>query len=238
MHGALAIGLIRFLKAERERESFKVLSRHAGVVLDTVKKFEEAAVAFSKHDSAKVGRLAKEIDGLETKADLDRRKFRDLLYEGAFLPVFRSDLDRLIERIDEVADVSKKAALLMVTREKLFKDLARAEKRRPETKSICKAFIQMADRATKATEALKGSVDALMSNVDEAVEKTKAIEQFEHEADVHWQELQSELSAYEKLFDPLTIIQIHEIGRLIEGISDRAEDAGDILAGLALEFRA
>lgn len=208
------------------------------MVLKTVKKFDEAVAAFSKHDMVKVERLVKEIYDLETKADLDRRKFRDLLYAGAFLPVFRSDMDRLIERIDEVADVTKKAALLMITREKLFKDLARVEKKKPKTKSICKAFIQLADRATKATEALKGSVDSLMTDVDGVIAKTKIIELYEHEADVLQEELLNELSGYEKLFDPLTLMQIRDIARLIEGISDRTEDASDILAGLALGFRA
>ena len=238
MHEVLTIGLLRFVKAEKERESFKILSKHAAKILEVVKKFQDVIDAFSKHDAAKAKRLMREVDAMETAADADRRKFRRLLREGAFLPVFRGDLDRLVGRIDDVADIAEDAAELVALRDKLFTAVANAEKKNPKFKSICKTLIEMSDKATKATEALKDSVDALMSDVDAASAKTKDIELFEHESDMLERELMKDLYAYEKLLDPLSMEQIREIAKLVGNISDCAEDAGDILSGLALEFKA
>ncbi|MBW1824999.1 MAG: DUF47 family protein [Deltaproteobacteria bacterium] len=51
--------------------------------------------------------LARETDRLETQADLIRHEIRDKLYSGAYLPVLREDIYKLVESLDKVANAGE-----------------------------------------------------------------------------------------------------------------------------------
>lgn len=56
-------------------------------------------------EEAKAGAI--EVDHQETDADQMRRSVVDLLYRGAFLPIFRSDIHEFVERMDMIADAAE-----------------------------------------------------------------------------------------------------------------------------------
>ncbi len=56
-------------------------------------------------EEAKSG--AVDVDHLETDADYMRRSVVDLLYRGAFLPIFRSDIHEFVERMDMISDAAE-----------------------------------------------------------------------------------------------------------------------------------
>ncbi|KUO41672.1 MAG: hypothetical protein AVW06_00675 [Hadesarchaea archaeon DG-33-1] len=237
MQGAMLIGFLP-IGGKKEKEAFSLLKRNAGEVLDVVKKFEEMIIAsFSERDIAKTEALGRKISDLETNADRSRRKFTSALHKGAFLPVFRGDLSRVAERLDDVADAAEETMRVILLREKLFTALANAEKKRKSTKVVGEGLVKMAGLTTKTVETLKSALDMMMSNVDAANEKANEVEKLEHELDIIEQGLINDLYEHEKLLDPISVMQLKEIIDGIGSISDRAEDASDVITIISYSFK-
>lgn len=223
----------------REKETLNVLIRNSKAVVDVVKKFEEMIIAlFSKRDIKKAEALGRAITDLESKADEGRRKFARSLSGGAFLPAFRGDLARLAERIDGVADTAEEVTRGILLRKKFLDALLKAERKRKKAEGIRKGLVRMGRLATQAAEALESSIKALASNVDLANAKVAEIEKIEHESDMVEQSLLAEVYEYEKLLDPVSVFQLNNIIRGIGDISDRAEDAGDVISIVSYSIKA
>lgn len=224
---------------EREKETLAVLQRNAKRITEVVKKFEDVITALlSERDIKKAQRLSKEVSELETKADAGRRKFASGLSQGAFLPAFRGDLARLAERVDAVADVAEGVARAFLLREKLLSALLKAERRQAKAKDLRTGLVKMAKLATQTAEALEASIRALVTNIDVALAKAKEVERLEHESDMVEQALLADVYEYEKLLDPVSVLMLNELIRGVGDISDRAEDAVDVLEILSYMFKA
>lgn len=223
----------------KEKEALEILRKNAKDVVNIVKKFEEMMGAlFSERNFKKAEALGRQVTELETKADRGRRKFASSLGEGAFLPTFRGDLARLAEELDNVADTAEGVTRAILLREKLLDALLKAEKKQKKAKAIREGLIKMAGLATQTAKALQGSIDSLVSNIDVAKAKIEEVEELEHKTDLVEQSLLGEMYLYEKVLDPVSVIQLGILIRGIGDISDRAEDVGDILSIIRYTFRA
>ncbi len=223
----------------KEKEALKILRKHAKSVVDTVKKFEEMIITlFSERDMKKAQTLGRQVTELESKADEGRRKFTSDLSKGAFLPAFRGDLARLAEQLDNVADTAEGVTRAILLREKLLDALSKAEKKQKRAKAIREGMIKMARLATQTTEALRGAIDLLLTNIDATKTKINEVEELEHESDLVEQSLLGELYDYEKVLDPVSIFQLSYLIRGIGDVSDRAENVGDVLSIISYTFRA
>lgn len=223
----------------REKEALDILRKNAKSVVATVKKFEEMIIAlFSERDMKKAQALGRQVTELETKADEGRRKFMCDLGKGAFLPTFRGDLARLAEQLDNVANTAEGVTRATLLREKLLDALSKAEKKQKKAKAIREDMVKMAKLATQTTEALRGAIDLLVTNIDATKTKIAEVEKLEHESDLVEQSLLGELYAYEKVLDPVSMLQLSFLIRGIGDISDRAEDVGDVLSIISYTFRA
>jgi len=223
----------------KEKEALEILRKNAKDVVNIVKKFEEMMGAlFSERNFKKAEALGRQVTELETKADKSRRKFACSLGGGAFLPAFRGDLARLAEELDNVADTAEGVTRAILLREKLLDALLKAEKKQKKAKAIREGLIKMAGLATQTAEALRGSIDSLVSNIDVAKAKIEEVEELEHKTDLVEQSLLGEMYLYEKVLDPVSVIQLGILIRGIGDISDRAEDVGDILSIISYTFRA
>lgn len=229
MRKVLSISLTA-LGGGREKEAVKIMEQHVAIVLDVVKKLEELTKAFQKGNAKKLGALEAELDRLETKADGVRRKFEASLVEGAFLPAYRSDFSALAERIDDVADMAQEAARAFVWRGVFCDTIAKACKKKAEAREIVDGFVKIVQKAVDATTALKEAVGTLMSNVEVARANANKVELAEHESDLLEEKLIKQLYTHEKLFDPVSIIQIKDIVEKMGAVSNRAEDASDLIS--------
>ena len=223
----------------KEKEALATLRKNAKSVADTVKKFEEMIIAlFSERDMKKAQALGRRVTELESKADEGRRKFTSNLAKGAFLPAFRGDLARLAEQLDNVADTAEGVTRAILLREKILDTLSKAEKKQKKAKVIRESLVKMARLATQTTEALRGAIDLLVTNIDATKTKINEVEELEHESDLVEQSLLGELYDYEKVLDPVSIFQLSHLIRGIGDVSDRAEDVGDVLSIISYTFRA
>ena len=224
---------------KREREALEVLKKNADSITDVVKKFEILITTFfMEHDFKKTEILGSELSALETEADRGRRKFMRILHEGAFLPAFRGDLARLADRLDRIADTTEGAARAVLQRKKLMGALRKAWRKSPKLKEFIFTLVKMAELTTKTVQALRDSVEMLIIDIDRALEKTKDVNKLEHEIDETEQGIFREMYEFERHLDPLSVVQLSDILHRFENISDRAEDASDLIEIIAYTFRA
>ena len=99
---------VQFLFGQgREKEVRSLILRHLDKVGEVVARACEVLEDYlaDRLDAAKAGAI--NVDQLETAADTMRRGIGDLLYRGAFLPIFRSDIHDFVEHLDRVAGRSE-----------------------------------------------------------------------------------------------------------------------------------
>lgn len=230
---------ISIVGGKREREAFEILEKNARGVTEVVKKFEELIIVyFSERNPEEAEKLGREISKLETAADKGRRDFMRMLNEGAFLPAFRGDLAWLAERLDAIADTAEDAMRTILLRKQLSAALTKAEGRDKKVKEWRQRFVEMARVTTQAVETLQGSIEALTTNIEVALEKANNVDILEHEIDMIEQGLLNDLYEFEKLFDPMSVVQLTDVIQRFGNISDRAEDMSDSITILAFTLTA
>ena len=93
---------------KKEKDVIEQVVRHAEKVeecLETAIKTIEAYLNGNKHEAKQ---LAKKTDQVETEADMIRHNIKDILYSGAYMPLIREDIYRLVQSIDMVANSAEK----------------------------------------------------------------------------------------------------------------------------------
>jgi predicted phosphate transport protein (TIGR00153 family) len=230
---------IALIGGGKEQKAFEILKENAKTITSVIKKFEEVIAAyFSDRDPEKAEKLGRELSRLETVADKGKRDFMRLLNEGAFLPAFRADLAWLAERLDTVADTAEGAMRVILLRKQLSAAIAKAERKNKKVKEWRLRFVDMAKVTTQTVKILEESIDALSTDTDVAIRKANDVDLLEHEIDLKEHELVNELYEFEKLFDPLSVVQLADIIRRFGNVSDRAEDMSDSIAILAFTLTA
>lgn len=230
---------ISIIGGKMEAKAFEQLKKNAKAITDVVDKFEELVNAyFSNENLDKAEALGRELSSLETKADGGRRDFLNILHQGAFLPAFRGDLAWLAERLDRVADTTEGAMRALLLRKKLLKTLKKAEKKNKNIRGWRTSFLKMARLTVETVEVLRESVNALGTNIDNALRKAKDVDSLEHQVDLIEQALIDELYDLENLFDSLSVVQLLDFIRRFGNISDRAEDMSDSISILAMTLTA
>ncbi len=157
-----------FFGAKKEEEAFKALATHARAVLKTTEMLSELFMGLSKYDHDLIENVSTKIGAQEYEADKLRRKFESGLYEGAFLPLFRSDLFNLAERTDTVADEVKHVGQAVARREKLCVVLKSAAKKNKKIPELLKGLESLATNVIETVECLTNSIKALENDVEKA----------------------------------------------------------------------
>lgn len=223
---------------DREKKTFETLKNLSKSVVGSVRKFEEGVTAYSEQKFDEGKDLLIEVDELESEADEYGLKFESELGGGAFLPAFRGDLSRLAESIDDIADMAEESIREIYRRPKVFEDLAEAEEKNEEVKSIRVGLVDLASKAVASAETADKAVAMLMEDMDEAAERAEEVHRRERESDVKEDELAVELYKHEDLLSPITVMQIRGLIERFGAISDAAETSGDILSAMTNALKA
>ena len=92
---------------KKEKEVVDLLLKHLDVVEVCLTTGIKTIQTYLKGDTKEAKELAKEVDKIESEADLIRYEIRDKLYAGAYLPRLREDIYRLVEAVDEVVNAGE-----------------------------------------------------------------------------------------------------------------------------------
>ncbi len=92
---------------KKEKEVIELIIEHLDKVEESILTASKTLEAYLGDKLGEAKRLSRETDTLETQADLIRHEIRDKLYSGAYLPVLREDIYKLVESLDKVANAGE-----------------------------------------------------------------------------------------------------------------------------------
>lgn len=203
---------------KKEKKVIELILKHLDLAVDSLKSGIQTIEFYLDGDIDNAKRLAREVRSIESDADLVRYDLRDKLYSGAYLPLLREDIYKLIESIDKVANAGEACCDFFLNQRPRIPD---------ELKS---AFIGVVTESLGIVDNLKLAVLCYFKG-ECKIETIRA----------HTKEIGLQESRVDKLEWDLTKAiftsdldfarQLHMklcLDRIVE-VSDRAEDAGDQL---------
>ena len=157
------------------------------------------------------------INDVEHRCDALTRDVLLRLHRTFVTPIDREDIHALALALDDVADAIDDCAKLM--------QLYRLDRVRPGVRELARIILDQTNQVEKAMEALRDKVDVSGS--------TAEIDRLEHEADVAYQ--QSIVRLFDNEKDPIQVIKWKELYGHLEAATDRCEDIGNVLDGIAVK---
>jgi hypothetical protein len=209
---------VQFLFGQgREREVRTLILQHLDKVGECVARTREVLDDYlaGRLDAAKSGAIS--VDHTETDADNLRRSVNDLLYRGAFLPIFRSDIHGFVERLDMVADAAETTCDFLLGQRPEFQD------------DLGEPLRQIAARTQEAFAALHTAVTTFFASGDEQVlrDRLRIVGVTESEIDdIEWKLTRQIFTSDLPLAHQIHLKQFLET---FTEISDQIEDTGDRL---------
>ncbi len=209
---------------KKEKEVIELIEKHADKVEECMSTTLSTLQAYLNDDIANAKKMARQTDHLEAQADLIRHQVRDRLYGGAYMPLLREDVYKLVESIDTVANAAEKCCDAFLNQ-------------RPEIPEIFKKdFLTIITVSIDVIKPLKHSLLCYLKGlcpVEVSREHAKEVGFIESEADsLDWdltkKIFSSDLEYSHKLHLKICIEHIVDI-------TDKAEYAADYLEVVALK---
>lgn len=216
--------LFPFFGRDKEKEALELFVQHVTRTREAMSFFIglNDAVANNKFDE--VARKKQEIKDKERECDQIRHHIYTTLFEGAFLPVMRSQLHKLSDNIDAVTDAIDNASSMAL----YFK----VHKLNPEAKSILQRLVSEAEKSVSMLEEMLHSLLSQESN-DVFSDKYRRMKITEESCDQIQKELFDHLY-YAKKVDAVLVSLAGRYGHTISTIADHVEAASDTMAAIKM----
>lgn len=172
-------------------------------------------------DFTDVPKKCQGIKDVEHRADDITHRAFARLHTQFITPFDRSEIHRLLSRIDDVLDLADAAA------ERL--GLYDIDVVLPEARELASVLVE---QSRKMEEAVKG-LRNMKKDPRRVLEACKEMNVLENQADTLTRQTMAKL--FKRGNDPLTVMKWKEIIDLIEDATDRAEDVANVIEGVVLE---
>lgn len=172
-------------------------------------------------DFTDVSRKCQAIKDVEHKADDITHRAFARLHTQFITPFDRTEIHRLLSRIDDVLDLADAAS------ERL--GLYDIDTVLPEARELAGVLVA---QSLKMEEAVKG-LRNMKKDPAHILEACKEMNVLENQADTLTRKTMAKL--FKRGNDPLTVMKWKEIIDLIEDATDRAEDVANVIEGVVLE---
>ncbi|MBW2411979.1 MAG: DUF47 domain-containing protein [Deltaproteobacteria bacterium] len=203
---------------KKEKQVIEYILKHLDLVEDSLKTGIKTIENYLEDNISEAKVLARKVRSLESEADVVRYDIRDKLYSGAYLPLLREDIYKLIESIDKVGNAGEACSDFFLNQRPLIPD-------------EMKAHFRVAVRDSLGIiEPLKLAVLCYFKGeckIEVVREHTKDIGMQESRVDKLEWDLTKEIFT-----STLDFAHKHHLKNCLDAIvevSDRAEDAGDQL---------
>lgn len=191
--------------------------QHVELVFECVEKLRELMPLFYRGEFDMLDDKVIEMSTVETQADEVRRTMEIEFFQGAFLPFDREDRIILAELVDNVADITQKAAyginLSRITFPPEYQD----------------DYDELVDEVINAIAVLKECIELLDVDLGTALKKAHEVEEREIAVDVIERRIIKRLyqSYRDGEFGILRLLELKKMVTRLGSIADRAEDASD-----------
>ena len=205
----------------REGNFFEMFDQHANRIVEAAHAFSKMVANYSDVDQRAIHH--REVDEAERAADRITHEVSRVLHKTFITPIDRDQIHQLINTMDDVADLIQDSAETMA----LY-----------DVHHMTEDIVRLTALSVRCCERLKDAV-ALIGKVRdaataEAALKTCAeIDQLESDADHVMRSAMSRLFREEP--DVRELIKLKAVYELLETITDRCEDAANLIEGIVLE---
>ena len=203
---------------KKEKEVIEYIIKHLDTVEETLKTGIRTIEFYLDDNISEAKILARKVRSIESEADIIRYDIRDKLYSGAYLPLLREDIYKLIESIDKVANAGEACCDFFLNQ-------------RPKIPAEMKShFLAVTRESLGIIDNLKLAVLCYFKGeckIETVREHTKEIGLQESRVDKLEWDLTKEI--FTSSMDFAHQLHLRHCLESIVEVSDRAEDAGDQL---------
>lgn len=186
--------------------------------------FKEGIKAYVTGDETAFENHLNKLDDIEGKADKLQRAIENEMIVHSILPQQRGDLIKLLDVLDEIVDTAKGSL------NEFFIEIPKVPA------SLSQDFISLAEVSSNAAEELIPAARSFFREPHLVRDKLIKVYYFERETD------KSSFNIKKKIFHDMPELSLAEKAHLryilhhIESISDRSQDAADMLASMAIRL--
>ncbi len=205
----------------REGNFFEMFNQHADRIVEAARAFSSLVANYN--DPHLREQYNRDVDNAERAADRVTHDVNKMLHQTFITPIDREQIHKLINTMDDVADLIQDSAETMA----LY-----------DVKTMTEEIKRLTDISVKCCERLAAAVKLLGSISDpgtaEAALKTcEEIDKLESDADRVMRSAMSKLFREEP--DVREVIKLKAIYELLETITDKCEDVANLIEGVILE---
>jgi hypothetical protein len=203
---------------KKEKQVIEFILKHLDLVEDSLKTGIKTIDNYLAGNISEAKVLARRVRNLESEADVVRYETRDKLYSGAYLPLLREDIYKLIESIDKVANAGEACCDFFLNQRPVI-----PEEMKPHFLAVVRESLGIIDNLKLAVLCyFKGEC-----KIETVRDHTKEVGLQESRVDkLEWDLTKIILTSSMDLAHQLHLRLCLE--HIVE-VSDRAEDAGDQL---------
>ncbi|UCD77917.1 MAG: DUF47 domain-containing protein [Desulfobacterales bacterium] len=203
---------------KKEKQVIELILKHLDLVEETLKTGIRTIELYLENNISEAKVLARKVRSIESEADIVRYDIRDKLYSGAYLPLLREDIYKLIESIDKVANAGEACCDFFLNQRPVIPD-----EMKPHFLAVARESLGIVDNLKLAVLCyFKGEC-----KIETVREHTKEIGMQESRVDKLEWDLTKEI--FTSSVDFAHQLQMRNCLESIVEVSDRAEDAGDQL---------
>ena len=209
---------------KKEKEVIELILKHLDVTENTIKSSLKTIEFYLDENIAEAKIWARKTRGTESEADLIRYDIRDKLYLGAYLPLLREDIYKLVESVDKVGNAAEACSDFFLNQRPLIPDEMRPH------------FLEVSKESLGVIDSLKLAILCYFRGdckIETVRDHTREVGIQESRVDKLEWDLTKEIFISEIDFAHKTHLK-HCLDNIVE-VSDRAEDAGDQLELAALK---
>lgn len=205
----------------REKSFFELFDRHADHVVEAARAFAKLVEHYA--DLPLRQRYNHEVDVAERAADRITHEVTKAIHVTFVTPIDREQIHKLINTLDDVADLLQDAAETMA--------LYDVRHMTEEIERLTDVSVRCCERVRDAVAFLPRIADP--SAAEAAMKLCEEIDRLESDADRIMRSAMSRLFRHEP--DVREVIKLKAIYELLERITDKCEDVANVVEGIILE---
>jgi predicted phosphate transport protein (TIGR00153 family) len=205
----------------REGNFFEMFNQHAERIVEAARAFENLVTNYN--DVHLREQYNRDVDNAERAADRVTHEVNRVLHKTFITPIDREQIHKLINTMDDVADLIQDCAETMA----LY-----------DVRHMTDEIVRLTALSVKCCDRLKDAVKFLGKITDPAVAEAtlktcEEIDRLESDADRVMRSAMSKLFREEP--DVREVIKLKAIYELLETITDKCEDVANVIEGIILE---
>jgi predicted phosphate transport protein (TIGR00153 family) len=205
----------------REGNFFEMFNQHADKIVEAAQAFSQLVAHYNDVNLRE--QYNRDVDNAEKAADRVTHEVNRLIHKTFITPIDRDQIHRLINTMDDIADLIQDSAETMA--------LYDVRHMTEEITRLTDLSVKCCDRVKEAVYMIGKLADP--ATAESALKTCEEIDKLESDADRVMRAAMSKLFREEP--DVREVIKLKAIYELLETITDKCEDVANVIEGIVLE---